>query len=91
MAEERSREAFLRSPLSALPSYWLGLQCGCGVVLHYPCKLLARRQGGDLLVGHALSRFRCKHCGRRPERVFITDDATGGSPEAPAWRLPLHP
>ncbi|MDP9151978.1 MAG: hypothetical protein M3O36_18805 [Myxococcota bacterium] len=91
MAAQLSRPDCLSSQLSELTEYWLDIRCSCGLSVYYPCRLMAKERGGALRLSDVLPRLRCRHCKARPERVLVTDDPSGGSPVAVAWKLVISP
>jgi hypothetical protein len=96
MAQPLTREDALELRLGELPGLWLEIHCACGVSTFSPCRRLAQERGARTRIGDVLSRLRCRACGRRPTRVALTDDATGGAPnltgERPTpWKLKLMP
>lgn len=60
-------------PLSTMGGWWLSLDCGCGMHVDYPLRLLAQRAGATARLCDAMARMRCKRCGARPLTAKLVD------------------
>jgi hypothetical protein len=91
LATHPDRDTALGLSLSDLSEHWLGLHCRCGKLAQYPVKLLASRRGDGALVRDVLPKLHCPHCKSVPERIYLTDDPTGGVPGGTWWAVDLFP
>lgn len=89
-----TRAELLSRPLRDAIGIWLCLTClECPEprLVAMPCKLLARRHGGGVIIRDTLKRLRCSACGGRRVRVEATDDpaagAHGGKPVT--WKVAI--
>ena len=67
------------APLSALPAWWLEVQCGCGRLTQIPVRLLIQRHGRRARAPALVARMRCGWCGSRPTSADWIDNPQGGA------------
>jgi len=77
----------LEITLDLIEETWIELQCCFGTV-YLPVEVLARRHGGECLLGEVMARLRCQKCHEVPAG-FALVDAPGRAGSAPYWRVPL--
>jgi hypothetical protein len=89
MPEPLAPADLLAARVGELEGFWLELVCaGCAAQVFYPFKLLARTHRAKR-VDEVRSQFRCRHCGGRPGRVAVTNNAAGGPQYADRWTVTL--
>ena len=66
-------------PLSAIPAWWLEVQCGCGRMTQIPVELLLQRHGLQVRAPALVARMRCSRCGAPPVSAEWIDNPQGGA------------
>ena len=77
----------LCSPVRDFTGYRLAFDCGnraCWGARTIDLGAVAARRGGDVAIGHVITRLRCAGCGRPPRTVFL--ETAPGMAKRRMWR-----
>lgn len=76
----------LSSWLSRFTDCRLAMVCGCGRMAEHEVGALIKR-AGDVVVGEAVGRLRCRACGNRPASIYLQGFPEGAKRKGWSIRL----